>query len=287
MSRIILVVSTVFYVLMLSACSMLSVGYKQSPTLAYLWLDSYFDFNESQTQRLKVDLAQLKDWHSRQELPVYYKLLQQIQSQSKQDLQAEQVCSVFTQARQSLLRFAERASPTVLEVAAQVTPEQIKFWTKKLDKRNQKWREEWLDLSVLDLQKKRFEKQLSFAEDFYGDLSTTQENLLRARIATSTFNAPLAYQEGLRQQQEGQIALRRIVQEKPSPEQIKLTMNGLFDRILNSPNPAYVSYFAALTEENCQTISLLHNSSSPKQKAHLQKVLAGYAKDILSITQSL
>jgi Family of unknown function (DUF6279) len=287
MSRIILVVSTLFSVLMLSACSMLSVGYKQSPTLAYLWLDSYFDFNESQTQRLKADLAQLKDWHSRQELPVYYKLLQQIQSQSKQDLQAEQVCSVFTQARQSLLRFADRASPTVLEVAAQVTPEQIKFWTKKLDKRNQKWREEWLDLSAANLQKKRFEKQLSFAEDFYGDLSTAQENLLRERMATSTFNAPLAYQEGLRQQQEGQIALRRIVQEKPNPEQIKLIMNGLFDRILNSPNPAYVSYFAALTEENCQTISLLHNSSSPKQRAYLQKVLAGYAKDILSITQSL
>ncbi|MCX7224461.1 MAG: hypothetical protein NT071_02345, partial [Burkholderiales bacterium] len=42
--------------LLLSGCSALRLGYSQAPELAYWWLDSYFDFTEAQTTRVRADL---------------------------------------------------------------------------------------------------------------------------------------------------------------------------------------------------------------------------------------
>jgi Family of unknown function (DUF6279) len=201
---------------------MIGLTYKQSPSLVYYGLDAYFDFSDAQTGRLKPDLEQLKNWHSRHELPLYLKLIQQIQVLGKQtEVQPQQVCQIYAQARQSLLRISERFAPTVLDMAGSMSAEQLRFWVKKLDQRNEKWRQEWLDLSPSKLHKKRFEKNLSWAEDFYGALTTEQEKMLLTRVVQSSFDARVSYRETLRQQQEALQTLRGLSQINPAQNKLK------------------------------------------------------------------
>ena len=45
--------------LLLQACSTLTLGYNRAATLGYWWLDSQLDLNEVQSQQLRTDLDAL------------------------------------------------------------------------------------------------------------------------------------------------------------------------------------------------------------------------------------
>ena len=62
--------------LLLQACSTLTLGYNRAATLSYWWLDSQLDLNEVQSQQLRTDLDTLHRWHRREALPQYAELLQ-------------------------------------------------------------------------------------------------------------------------------------------------------------------------------------------------------------------
>ena len=53
----------------LSGCSTTRLAYNNAPTLAYWWLDAYFDFDSSQSLRMRNDLQSLQDWHRQEKLP--------------------------------------------------------------------------------------------------------------------------------------------------------------------------------------------------------------------------
>ncbi len=64
----------------------------------------------------------------------------------------------------------------------------------------------------------------------------------------------------------------------PTPSRAELTaeMRALFERSLNSPNPAYRTYQAAITREGCAAVAELHNSTTPAQRTKAAQVLKGY-----------
>ena len=70
--------------LMLGGCSAVRLGYNNGPSLMYWWLDSYFDFDDGQTRRMRRDLQAAHDWHRKTELPLLANTLKELMEPLKQ-----------------------------------------------------------------------------------------------------------------------------------------------------------------------------------------------------------
>ena len=60
-------------------------------------------------------------------------------------------------------------------------------------------------------------------------------------------------------------------------------MRALFERSLDSPNPAYRSYQEKLTQDGCKTFANLHNSTSGVQRGQAIEKLRRYEQDMLAL----
>ena len=280
----------------LHGCGMVRVAYNQAPDALYWWLDSYFDFNDAQTLRLRADLDALHAWHRRSELPAYADLLRRAQALAPGDISREQVCELFGTGRARALTLLDRLEPTVLAIAPTLDAQQIGVLDKHLEKRNRKWREEWLEGTAQKRAAHRVKQAVNRAEMFYGTLQERQLAVIRHNIARSSFDAVTSHRETVRRQQDSLSTLRAInglgangqAASGSGPQlpeaRVRDDMQALLDRLVNSPDAAYRAYIESLTLENCAAIAELHNSTTPAQRAKAVKTLQGYEEDFRSLS---
>ena len=112
--------------LLLQGCSAIKLGYNQVPTLGYWWLDSQISLEESQQPQVREALVQLQRWHREQELPVYAALLLRLQGLAMQDVQAQQVCEVWSDAGNAVDRLMAQAARQAASIAQQLQPRQLR-----------------------------------------------------------------------------------------------------------------------------------------------------------------
>lgn len=184
----------------LAACSTLKLAYNNLPEFGYWWLDSYLDFDGSQTPRVRDELDRLLAWHRRNELPQWIALLQKAEVLAPQDITPTQACELGEAVRTRLLALAEHAEPAGAELALSLTPAQLDQLQRKYAKQNDDYRADWLSKSREAQQTKRYEQWLDRSEDFYGTLDGNQRRALRQMAAESIFNAALFDAERKRRQ---------------------------------------------------------------------------------------
>lgn len=267
---------------LLAGCSAVRTGYNSAPTLLYWWLDGYVDFSEAQAGAVRADLAALHAWHRREELPAYADLLNRLQQLAGGSVSPELACSFVAQVRQHMQRLNERSADSMARLVPTLQPAQLQRLAQQFEKNNQKWRGEWLDGTPAELLERRLERTVERYEDFYGRLSEAQKTLLRQRLASSGFDARTAWAERLRRQQD----MLRIFQEhrgSDRPAHVKAEVLALLQRNLDSPDPGYRAQFERMLSEGCQTLALLHNSSSAAQRQHLIEKLRGYEADFRAL----
>ncbi len=264
---------------LLGACSAVKIAYNQAHELAYLQLDGYFDFSDTQTSRVKEELLKVQRWHRSTQLPAYGDFLKKWQGLLPGDLDEAQVCSATDELRSSLLAISNRAEPVVAELAVTLAPEQLKFLQRKFSKLNREYQSDFLEGTAAARIDKRVKKAAGRAEMLYGSLEEKQLALLRRQIGQSVFDASVSLAEHQRRQQDALQTLAPLASGGASAAQAKSAIRGYFERSLNSPNPVYRSYQEKLTRDNCKTLALLHNSTSPAQRAKAVQTLADYAQD--------
>lgn len=272
--------------LAMASCSMVRLAYNQAPEVLYWWLDGYFDFTEVQRHRVREDLAALQQWHRRQELPAYAHILRKLQRLAPQDVTAEQVCDVLDTARERALVLADALEPTIVALAPTLSESQLAHVQRQFDKRNRKWRREWLDDTPAALAERRVEQAVERAERFYGRLEEPQRAAARAGVAASAFDARRSLAETERRQRDALQTLRLLTrQATPDPAATQAMMRALFERALNSPDAAYRDYLDALTRSGCEAVALLHNSTNAAQRAHAVKALQRYEEDLRALAR--
>ncbi|NBT54123.1 MAG: hypothetical protein EBT05_04355 [Betaproteobacteria bacterium] len=242
--------------ILLSGCSAVRLGYSQAPELAYWWLDSYFDFTQAQTTRVRADLAALHAWHRSNELPIYLGLLDKLQRLTPGNVTPEQLCELYNEFLPRLNAAADQAEPTLTAVTLLLKPEQLAQLARQLDKRNETWREDWLDGTPGERRARHVKRLVDRAEGLYGRLDRHTDTLQTLRLIQSG---------GL------------------GAERNRLEARGLLDRAVNSPDPIYRSQQIKLLQENCRTYAALHNSTSPSQRAKALETLKGYEADLRSL----
>ncbi|MDQ3270974.1 MAG: DUF6279 family lipoprotein [Pseudomonadota bacterium] len=264
---------------LLGACSVVKLAYNQAPELAYLQLDGYFDFSEAQTSRVKDELVKVQRWHRSTELPAYAELLKKWQAWMPGEIDEARVCTVADEVRSSLLVISARSEPMVAELAPTLDKQQLNYLQRKFTKLNREYQRNFIEGTPAERLEKRLDKAVSRAEMLYGALEEKQRAVLRAQMAQSVFDASATLAEHRRRQQDALQTLTPLINGAATTTQAAPAIKGYFERSLNSPNPAYRSYQDRLTRDNCKMLALLHNSTTPAQRAKAIDTLGNYARD--------
>lgn len=271
--------------LALGGCSAVRLAYNSGPTLTYWWLDSYFDFDDVQSLKVRNDLQAVQDWHRTQELPLLVQKLKDLQALAAKTVTAEQVCTVVTDLQTRLQVTLERVVPTIAAIAPSLQDAQLEHIAHEFERRDRTWREEWIDGSLAERRQRRIKQIVDRAESFYGTLEPTQLAVVREHINKSSFDGPRQLREMQRRQQDALQVLRELRNAKPAASQANAQVRALLERSLMAPDPAYRRYMDNLTTESCAAMAALHNGSSAEQRARLIQTLQGYEEDARALSK--
>ncbi|HPW84794.1 MAG TPA: DUF6279 family lipoprotein [Rhodoferax sp.] len=278
------IISVLASAMIMGGCSAVRLGYNNAPDLTYWWLDSYLDFDTPQTLRVRADLQTWQDWHRKEELPQYAELLKGLQPLVNQTVSAEQVCSIYTTIETRLLVATGRILPTAAAVAPLLQPSQLVHLERTWEKRNQEWREDWLDGTPAERASDRLKKFVERAESFYGRLSDGQAERMRALLEASPLEANTLYRERLRRQQDTLQTLQALRSGNATEAQAQAELQALLNRSVHSPQPALRQYQDRMRQHTCQLLATLHNSATPTQRTKLSQVLQGYENDARALS---
>ncbi len=272
------IISALLFVLM-TGCSAVKLGYNNAPSLLYWWLDGYLDFNEAQSLQVREGLTTLHAWHRSQAVPAYAETLQKMQQLVPGKVSPEQLCAVATEVRGYMQHIGVRAAEPVSALTPTLRPEQLKYLAQQFEKKNKKWREEWLNLTPDELAEYRLKLAVDRAQNLYGRLQESQHTLLSQSIASSSFDATTSYREVLRRQQDILRTLAEHSNKADRPAHVRVEVLALIERSLNPPDAAYRQQQERLISEGCETLAKLHNSITPAQRSKAMEVLKDYEAD--------
>lgn len=277
------IISLMVLACLLQACSAAKLAYNQAPTLAYLYLDGYVDFNHAQSVPVKAELAKFQVWHRQTQLPGYIVLLQKMQQMLPQDVTASQACDAFTDVRQKVLVMTDYAQTATASVAVTLTQQQLETMQRKFAKSNATWREDFMDGSAKDMLEKRQKSAVKRIDMLYGNVNDRQRSLMTQHIEKSRFVAVQSYAERLRRQKDVLQTLNKVVTNPQDLASSQQDVRNLLTRSIMSPDAAYRSYLEQVTQDSCANFAELHNAATPDQRKNAVQVLAGYEQDFKSL----
>jgi hypothetical protein len=263
----------------MQACSAVKIAYNQATELAYWQLHGYFDFNSTQSPRIREELARLHQWHRQTQLPAYIESLEKWQALLPGELDETQVCSVFNEVKHKLQAISDRAVPAAGAVVGTLGHEQLEALKQKFAKLNADYRKDFLNGKPHALLEKRVKKAVSRAEMLYGTLGEKQRAILRERIRQSVFDPNVSLAEHQRRQRDAVQSLTPLIAGQSTEEKAKPVVQAYLERAVNSPDPAYRTYQEKLARDNCKTFAALHNSTTTAQRAKAVHTLQEYAQN--------
>jgi Family of unknown function (DUF6279) len=268
---------------LLTGCSAIRLAYNQAPDLTYWWLDSYVDFNDQQTPKVRDELTRLFAWHRASELPKTADLLARAAELMPGELSAQQACRLYDQARVLIDNVANQALPTLGELAPTITPEQITHLQRKYAKNTDEFRRDFMSARTESGEAKRLKRSVDRSEMLYGKLDESQIAAIKQVLAASSFDAAFSLRERQRRQQELLEILSGLSSAKGSAATSQHALRGYFQRAWESPDPAYRAYAQRLTQQACQSFASIHASTTAAQRANAVKVLKGYEADLRAL----
>ena len=271
----------------INSCGLVNTIYNNAPEVMSWWLDDYFDFTQAQKNVLNPALINLHSWHRQHQLPDYVEILKGLQNNvSKTQMSPTEACGTIDQIKASYSQLQLESIPIIIEVAPLLTDKQLHYFQTKLEKRTQKWKDEWLQDSPEAQLEARLEKAEDLAEKMYGNLDESQHNLLKQNLADSAIKPALTYAEILRRNEDVYQILTTVRNSSLNPaEKSQLVKEG-FARLQKSPNPTYQAYANQIVKRSCEVISNLHASTTSKQKQHAKDYLEGYITQFSSLSSS-
>lgn len=277
------IIGTLLVLLALTGCGTTRLAYNNAPTLSFWWLDAYFDFDSEQTLRVRNDLQSLQSWHRKDELPLVAAELAKLKARALQNATPEQTCKLAADVQARVTAPLERLLPTIAAIAPKLSDAQLLHIEREFDKRNRSWREDYLDGTPDERIDQRLKQAAERTESFYGRLRPEQMKWLRAQMLASDYDANLQYREMLRRQQDALQVLRQLRTSQANPVQAQTALQALLERSFASPDAGYRQYLARILQQGCSTVTELHNSMSPQQRAKLLDALQSYDDDVRAL----
>jgi len=167
---------------LMAGCSTLQFGYGQLPRLAAWQLDGYLDLDGAQRRQLDAALAELHEWHRREELPRAREVLVRADALWREPangrgVTADELGTLERETTAALNRLLVRAEPLARPLLASLRPAQWDHLRAQQRERLDEWLEKEGD------PEERADRFISNLERWLGGLERPLVQLARAEAA--------------------------------------------------------------------------------------------------------
>jgi hypothetical protein len=264
----------------LAGCGALRIGYNSAADLGYYWLDSYVDFDKTQSRRVKAELNTIHRWHRKEELPRLAELLVQAQTLVLQSPDGARLCTMYDSVMQRSQALAKQAMPAAAAIIPSLKPEQLATLAQAYEKSNRKTLGEWRDAHSKGMDFRTL-KSLERLEDLYGNLSAEQRNVFKARMSENGFDEQKYQHELLSRQQTVLQTFARLRGVDAATAEATLgELNSLF---YESADPAYRQHQGQVLAKTCHAFAALHAQTNAEQRSQMLKRLKEYENELRSL----
>ncbi|MEO8523124.1 MAG: DUF6279 family lipoprotein [Caldimonas sp.] len=268
----------------LSGCGMaIKIGYGQASPIVFRWLDSYVDFNDAQSLRVRGALDDWFAWHRRTQLVDYADLLARARAEVPAPVTPERMCAWAGDIRARIDTGFERAAPILAEVLPTLSTQQIANIEKRYAEKNEDFRDDFLHREPAKRRKAAVKREVERAEMFYGRLDDAQRAFVAQSVARSPWDGELAYSERLRRQQDALAMIRRLASNRATPAMADAEVRAYVQRLDRSPRENYRRYAETLIDYNCSFASALHNRTTTEQRRIAAEKLKEYEDDLRAL----
>jgi hypothetical protein len=269
---------------LLSGCGLaLKLGYEQGSPIAFRWFDGYVDFNDAQSLRVRGALDEWFAWHRRTQLPDYADLLARAEVEVLANTTPARACGWADEIRRRVDTAFEHAWPTLVDVLATLTPQQIANVEKKYAERNESFRDDYLQRDPRKRREAAVEREVERAERLYGSLDNAQRNDVARSVAASPFDAERSYAERLRRQQDALAIMRRLSAPGATRVDADAGIQAYVQRLDRSPSEDHRRYAVRLGEYNCAFAAALHNTTSDAQRQVARRRFQTYERELRAL----
>lgn len=163
------------FILLLTSCSKLEFFYRRMDWLIPHLIGDYVDLDSAQEKLLDEKVKSFINWHCSEEIPKYVVLVGQWRHYADSGkLQREQ----YVEQRDAIMsRFHALGKKAAIEMDSlvrQMSEKQLKQFIKKIDKDNQKIKEDFIDADLDKIQSNMESRLIERYERWVGSLNQTQ-----------------------------------------------------------------------------------------------------------------
>ncbi len=262
--------------LSISACSGTSFVYNRLDFLLPWYVDDYVELNQAQKVYLDELLVPFLIWHRTRELPTYVAILESIENSLNQPLTPAAVAAIFTEFETAWFRLEGEALNWLLQLGTRLSDQQIAGFLEEMSERQQEYEKEYLVRTDEEFYQDSYDDLLDSAQDYLGDLSEKQLELLRD-ASRHLQRSDRAWLQG---RAEWLTQLAVLLQRKPGwQERVKAQVAARNDNIPPEHQRIYAHNMGIIYE----TLAQLLNGRSDQQDRHLRDKLSELKKDIAAL----
>ena len=125
------------------------------------YVDDYISLNRKQNSLLEERLLRVLDWHCRTQLPVYARSLGEMAKDLEdphQPVSHERLQHYSNQFITHWRELSRQIGPEMADILATASDEQLAEMFQNIEKRNNKFKAEYVDIPLKELEKKRKER---------------------------------------------------------------------------------------------------------------------------------
>lgn len=267
--------------LLVSACSVVTIGYQFAPSFVYWRLDQALDFDAGQAADVRARLDRLYEWHRRSELADYARFLGQVQKRVDPPVSDADVSWLHDEVRRRYTRILEAAAADAIDVALGLRSEQIDALERRFARMGADFERDLVDLSPERARETMYRHALKTLEPWYGAFDDSARRRLRELAEEIPLDFRLELEDSRRRRRELVAFLRAVSAGKLTARgEIGERLKRFFGRWEEGRTISYAEY----AERNRAALHRLYagaaNLATPAQRARARRELQNYIDEI-------
>ena len=275
--------------LTVAACGLTQLAYNNFTVLysnaapMLVWaVDDYVDISGGQREWVRERLTRALAWHRRQELPGYRLFLEKVAMRFEGNFTPDEVRQSYAEMRSHYQNAVDYLLPDVADFLLQLDGEQLVQLERKFDSENRKLVKESTRGTPAERLRERARKLVAHIEEWTGELTRAQRELVEASLATSADTTS----ERLADRRYRQTETLALLRARPAKERTVGELRRLLVDTATWRRPEYQQKLADRDTRMFDMVATLSATLSAEQRAHLVGRLRGYIRDISTLTTS-
>lgn len=270
--------------LLVSACSMVAIGYHSAPTFVYWRLNQALDFDAAQATDVRARLDRLHAWHRRGELANYARFLGEVQARISRPVSAADVTWLHDEIRGRYMRILESAAADAVDVVIGLRSDQLETLERRFARVSADFAHQLVDVGPTRAREEFVQHVLGRLERWYGAFDDGARVRLRGLAEEVPLDRRLEL-EDLRRRQRELLAFLRAVSAG------KLTARGeigeRLKRFFGLPEEGSTIPYAEYAERNRAALHRFYaeaaNLAAPGQRERARRELQYYIDEIAAL----